>query len=172
MPKVGRVQLADNRGMSFRPVTLPVTVPGKLWLHSMPGRLESWDEFLAEARRHQLARVVCLNPLIEVQRGSPDYYRAITAGTLPFELLHMPMRDFGLGDDGEEFRAAIAQITAALRDGDAVLLHCAHGIGRTGTVAACTLKALGLPTLQALTQVRDAGSNPQSALQSGWIQQF
>ncbi len=158
--------------MPFRPVTLPATVPGKLWLHSMPGRLESWSDFLAEAQRHRLALVVCLNPLTEVQRGSPDYHRAIVDGALPFGLLHMPMRDFGLGDDGEEFREAIVRITERLRGGDAVLLHCAHGIGRTGTMAACTLKALGLPTLQALTQVREAGSNPQSALQSGWIQQF
>jgi len=158
--------------MPFRPVTLPATVPGKLWLHSMPGRLESWADFLAEAQVRRLALIVCLNPITEVQRGSPDYHRAMVDGTLPFGLLHLPMRDFGLGDDGEEFREAIARIVESLRGGDAVLLHCAHGIGRTGTMAACTLKALGLPTLQALTQVRDAGSNPQSALQSGWIQQF
>ena len=158
--------------MPFRPVTLPTAVPGKLWLHSMPGRLESWPDFLAEAARSKLALVVCLNPMTEVQRGSPEYHRAIMQGPLPFGLLHLPMRDFGLGEDGDEFREAIAGIVQGLRDGDAVLLHCAHGIGRTGTVAACTLKALGLPTLQALTQVREAGSNPQSALQSGWIQQF
>jgi protein-tyrosine phosphatase len=158
--------------MPFRPVTLPATVPGKLWLHSMPGRLESWDDFLADARRVRLGLIVCLNPMVEVQRSSPMYHHAIETDTLPCALLHLPMRDFGLGDDGEEFRAAIARICEALRGGDAVLLHCAHGIGRTGTAAACTLKALGLPTLQALTQVRDAGSNPQSALQTGWIHQF
>ncbi|XHS76783.1 tyrosine-protein phosphatase [Burkholderiaceae bacterium UC74_6] len=158
--------------MPFRPVTLPAVVAGKLWLHSMPGRLESWEDFLHEARRVQLGLIVCLNPSVEVQRSSPDYFRAIQQDALPCELLELPMRDFGLGDDGEELRAGVARIAEKLREGDSVLLHCAHGIGRTGTVAACTLKALGLPTLQALTQVRDAGSNPQSALQTGWIHQF
>lgn len=158
--------------MPFRPVTLPAIVPGKLWLHSMPGRLEPWEAFLLEARRVQLGLIVCLNPSVEVQRSSPDYFRAIQLGALPCELLELPMRDFGLGDDGEELRSGVARIAQSLRDGGSVLLHCAHGIGRTGTVAACTLKALGLSTLQALTQVREAGSNPQSALQTGWIHQF
>ena len=158
--------------MPFRPVTLPAPVPGKLWLHSMPGRLESWDEFLDEARRVRLGLIVCLNPMTEVQGSSPLYHHAVEQNALPCALLHMPMRDFGLGDDGEEFRAAVLRVVEALRGGDSVLLHCAHGIGRTGTMAACTLKALGLPTLQSLTQVRDAGSNPQSASQTGWIHQF
>ncbi|MBV8501720.1 MAG: tyrosine-protein phosphatase [Paucibacter sp.] len=158
--------------MPFRPVTLPATVPGKLWLHSMPGRLESWGEFLEEARRVRLGLIVCLNPLFEVQRSSPVYHEAIERDTLPCALLLLPMRDFGLGDDGEEFRVGVERTCQVLREGGSVLLHCAHGIGRTGTMAACTLKALGLPTLQALTQVRDAGSNPQSAVQTGWIHQF
>ena len=55
---------------------------------------------------------------------------------------------------------------------DQAVKHCAAGIGRTGTVAACVLKQLGLGSEQALQQVRDAGSNPQSALQSGWIERF
>jgi len=53
-----------------------------------------------------------------------------------------------------------------------VLVHCAAGIGRTGTVAACLLKRLGVPTAVALRRVREAGSNPESALQSGLIERF
>ncbi|GAB3669793.1 protein-tyrosine phosphatase family protein [Ramlibacter alkalitolerans] len=52
-----------------------------------------------------------------------------------------------------------------------VLLHCAAGMGRTGT-AACVLKALGLATPEALQRVRDAGSNPQNAEQSGLVDWF
>ncbi|RZJ26553.1 MAG: hypothetical protein EOO54_02435 [Haliea sp.] len=53
-----------------------------------------------------------------------------------------------------------------------ILLHCAACIGRTGTTAACVLKALGLPAEQALQQVRDAGSNPENAQQSGLVDWF
>jgi hypothetical protein len=34
------------------------------------------------------------------------------------------------------------------------------------------LKALGLPAQEALQRVRDAGSNPQNALQSGFVDWF
>ena len=59
-----------------------------------------------------------------------------------------------------------------MRAGDAVLLHCAAGLGRTGTAAACVLKALGLDAQEALQRVRDAGSNPQNAEQSGLVHWF
>ena len=60
----------------------------------------------------------------------------------------------------------------ALREGQAVLLHCAAGLGRTGTAAACVLKALGLDAPEALQRIRDAGSNPQNAEQSGLVHWF
>ena len=63
-------------------------------------------------------------------------------------------------------------LAVALRRGESVLLHCAAGIGRTGTAAACVLKALGLPAQHALQRVRDAGSNPQNAEQSGLVAWF
>ena len=158
--------------MSFRPVLLPVNATGQLWLQSMPGRLESWGSFLDEARLRQLNLVVCLNPLDEVAQLSPSYHKAIAEGRLPFRWQHLPMRDFGLGADPVAFRQGIEQIAHSLVLGQHVLLHCAAGIGRTGTVAACTLKQLGVPRQEALQQVRAAGSNPQSAVQSGWIDQF
>ncbi len=169
----GRAGLTDNSAMPFRPLPLPdANLPGRLWLQSMPGRLESWGAFLDEARLRQLHLVVCLNPLEEVAQLSPGYHKAITEGRLPFRWLHLPMRDFGLGSDPLAFRTGVEQIAQGLRLGESVLLHCAAGLGRTGTVAACVLKSLGQDREPALRQVRAAGSNPQSALQSGWIDQF
>jgi len=161
--------------MPFRPVPVPdlgSPIPGRLWLQSMPGRLESWPAFLDEARLRQLHLVVCLNPLEEVAQLSPGYHKAISEGRLPFRWQHLPMRDFGLGADPQAFRQGVEQIAHSLVLGEQVLLHCAAGIGRTGTVAACVLKSLGLPRETALSTVRAAGSNPQSALQSGWVDQF
>ncbi|MDY0746062.1 tyrosine-protein phosphatase [Paucibacter sp. R3-3] len=158
--------------MSFRSVPLPASASGALWLQSMPGRLESWGEFLDEARLRQLNLVVCLNPLEEVAQLSPAYHKAIAEGRLPFRWQHLPMRDFGLGSDPAAFRHGVEQIANGLVLGDQVLLHCAAGIGRTGTVAACVLKQLGTDRDEALRKVRAAGSNPQSAVQSGWIDQF
>lgn len=162
--------------MAFRALSLPPADPaqalGQLWLQSMPGRLEPWGDFLDEARLRKLHLVVCLNPLDEVAQLSPAYHKAISEGRLPFRWQHLPMRDFGLGADPTAFRLGVEQIRTGLLRGEHALLHCAAGIGRTGTVAACVLKSLGLSRDEALQRVRAAGSNPQSALQTGWIDQF
>jgi protein-tyrosine phosphatase len=156
----------------MRGVALPAGVPGQLWLSAMPGRFEPLKRFLAEARQRQVALVLCLAPLEELAALSPAYRTAVTQGTLPFRWLNLPMRNFGLPPDLHEFHAGIAQATEALRAGDAVLLHCAAGLGRTGSAAACVLKSLGLPTEEALQRVRDAGSNPQTAQQTGLVERF
>jgi protein-tyrosine phosphatase len=158
--------------MALRSVQLPPEVPGQLCLGSMPGRLESWSTFQGDADRARLALVVCLTPRPEVAELSPDYHAAVVRGRLPFRWLHLPMRNFGLPEDPAGFRRDVNAIADGLRAGDAVLLHCAAGIGRTGTAAACVLKALGLEAEEALQRVRDAGSNPQNAEQSGLVDWF
>ena len=158
--------------MAFRPVALPAQVPGSLWLGSMPGRFESWSAFEARAQRARLALVVCLTSRSELAELSPAYHAAVVQGTFPFRWLNLPMPNFGVPDDPAAFRHEVEQIAAALRRGDAVLLHCAAGMGRTGSTAACVLKALGLDTQEALQRVRDAGSNPQNAQQSGVVDWF
>ncbi len=158
--------------MSLRRVRLPSEVPGQLWLGSMPGRFEAWSTFEAQAERSGLARVVCLTPRTELAELSPQYHAAVVAGRLPFRWQQVAMRNFGLPEDPAGFRRDIQDVAAALERGDAVLLHCAAGMGRTGTAAACVLKALGLDAGEALQRVRDAGSNPQNAEQSGLVDWF
>ena len=158
--------------MSLRRVVLPLEVPGSLWLGSMPGRFEPWSAFATQAHRAKLAAVVCLTPRSELAELSPAYHRAVTQGTVPFRWINLPMPNFGVPDDAAAFRREVRQIAAALRNGDSVLLHCAAGMGRTGSTAACVLKALGLSTEEALERVRDAGSNPQNAQQSGLVDWF
>jgi atypical dual specificity phosphatase len=84
----------------------------------------------------------------------------------------LPMRDLGLASNREAFREGIEQIAQAVTGGEVALLHCAAGIGRTGTAAACLLKRLGLSRQQALLRVRAAGSSPESAVQSGLVDTF
>jgi protein-tyrosine phosphatase len=158
--------------MPFRAVDLPPTIAGKLLLHSMPGRQESWSDFQALAGRAGLGSLVCLTPLDEIAELSPDYHFAVTRGAVQFRWECLPMRNFGLPDDAHGFRRKVQEIADDLRSGGIVMLHCAAGIGRTGSTAACVLKALGLPAGEALRRVRDAGSNPQNAAQSGLVDWF
>lgn len=156
----------------MRPVELPADIPGKLWLGSMPGRFEPWPQFETAAQRGGVALVVCLTPRGELAELSPDYHAAVTAGRLPFRWQQVEMRNFGLPPEPATFRRDIRQVADALARGDGVYLHCAAGMGRTGSAAACVLKALGLTAEDALRRVRAAGSNPQNAEQSGLVEWF
>ena len=158
--------------MELRPVDLPASVKGSLLLGGMPARFEPWSAFEVRARAASLGLVVCLTPSAEIEELSPSYHAAVAQGTLPFRWLHLPMRNFGLPEDPAAFRDGIRQVAEALRAGDAVMLHCAAGLGRTGTTAACVLKALGLSAEEAMQRVREAGSNPQNAQQSGLVTWF
>lgn len=158
--------------MTFRRLELPAGVPGSLWLSAMPGRFAAWREFERDARDAGLQLVVCLTPLDEVRELSPPYHAAIRRGDAPYEWLHLPAPNFGVPEDPAEFRRGIERIAQALRAGQPVMMHCAAGMGRTGSAAACVLKSLGLDTDEALQRVRDAGSNPQNAQQSGFVEWF
>ena len=158
--------------MELRPVDLPASVTGSLLLGGMPGRFEPWHAFEARARAASLGLVVCLTPRTELEELSPSYHAAVERGALPFRWLHVPLRNFGLPQDAAAFRDGVHQVAQALRAGDAVMLHCAAGLGRTGATAACVLKALGVETEEAMQRVRDAGSNPQTAQQSGLVTWF
>ena len=158
--------------MPLRQLPLPPEVPGRLWLGPMPARFEPWSVFEQQVRRSALTLVVCLTPATEVGELAPEYDAALRAGRVPFEWLQLAIPNYGVPEDPAAFRREIAAIAGALHQGGSVLLHCAAGIGRTGTAAACVLKALGVDTPEALARVRAAGSNPQNAEQSGLVDWF
>jgi atypical dual specificity phosphatase len=68
-------------------------------------------------------------------------------------LLHLPVRDFGAPtvDKLERFVEAASAVTAA---GGRVAVHCAYGMGRTGTFLAAFLVATGRTAQEAIAEVR------------------
>ena len=142
----------------FRSVVLPEAIKGRLYLHSMPGRYEPYEATREAIRMKGIAQVVCLTSLDEIAGKSPDYARALQRNAIPWQQIMFPIVDFGVPADLDKFWELIQSISAALRAGENVLVHCAAGIGRTGTVASCVLTALGMTPEAASAQVQAAGS--------------
>ena len=158
------VRSRKDKKMKLR--KLQTHTPGHLYLHSMPGRYEPLAHFLSEAQRCGIERIICLTSEAEIRQKSPEYFQACNEGGFPIPRVVFPIPDFGVpADKGAFYR--LAKTTADnLESGKHVLVHCAGGIGRTGTFAGCVLQALGLP----LTLLEGSGSYPETDEQLALIQ--
>ncbi len=151
----------------FRKVDLPEGVSGTLYLHSMPGRMEELEDFLKEAKRTCVETIVCLAPEEEIREKSPEYHRSLSSGAFPVPRIEFPIRDFDVPerDRIEGFMNLAAEVSKMLLSGKTVLIHCASGVGRTGTLCTCVLFALGVPGEKAVVATRKAGAEAETVEQ-------
>jgi len=68
----------------------------------------------------------------------------------------------------------VDDLVGRLRAGASLLVHCAAGIGRTGTIATCVLVALGVSADEATRTVAEArpGAGPEVGSQRDLVEQF
>jgi protein-tyrosine phosphatase len=153
----------------FRHVDLPARIPGRLLLHGMPGRYEAIDNVWQQVANEAVRAIVCLVEKDELHEKSPEYARALESGTVPCLVLSCEIPDRGVPEDWEGFWALAGDVAKRLQSGEAVLIHCAGGVGRTAMLAICVLLALGDPVSDARSAVSQAGSTIETALQSKLI---
>jgi protein-tyrosine phosphatase len=142
----------------FRRVELPASVSGRLLLHSMPGRFETLDKVWHQVRSDAVGAIVCLTEQHEIRSKSRAYAEALVAGTVPCSVLPFEIPEGGVPEDRNAFWALSRDIAARLQSGEAVLVHCAGGVGRTAMLAIAVLLALGEPIHAAENLVSQAGS--------------
>ncbi|VGO16058.1 hypothetical protein PDESU_04648 [Pontiella desulfatans] len=140
----------------FRKVELETS--GSLYLHSMPGKEEPLAECFQALEETSVDRIICLNRQDELDEKSPDYAKAIADGTLPCEHIHFPIGNFGVPEDREAFLTLAKEFAEQLKAGKNILVHCAGGVGRTGTLASCITTALNKP----LSLVTAAGGKAET----------
>lgn len=142
---------------------------GRLYLCSMPGRLESLNEFLAETKQAGINHVMCLVSDEEIARKSPDYLGVIGRNELPARLWRFKITDYGLPADPDELDRILDLIWERMDAGESVVIHCAAGHGRTGTVSPLLLARMGVPIETAIETIRLAGSAPDTPEQLEFI---
>jgi protein-tyrosine phosphatase len=74
------------------------------------------------------------------------------------EILRFAIEDMGVPQEAESegFEAFVEDVVQRLEQGQTVVVHCRGGLGRTGTLAACVLVALGRhPADKAISAVRE-----------------
>ena len=153
----------------FRRVDLPARVPGKLLLHSMPGRYEAIESVWSHVKNETVTAIVCLTEKQELHEKSFEYAYALETGAVPCPVLPFAIPDRGVPADREGFWALAGDVAKRLQRGESVLVHCAGGVGRTAMFAVCTLLALGESASDARSLVSRAGSTVETALQSDLI---
>lgn len=88
--------------------------------------------------------------------GVPGFARAVADAGLVWH--HLPIPDMHTPDATTlaAWAKSGPEILASLGDGGRVAIHCAAGLGRTGTIAAKIMVALGVPGGVAIANVRSA----------------
>lgn len=123
--------------------------PGLLAGMSYPSNT-NWQLLHKSGYRH----VVCLTG------QKPDYDPRPLTVLYSVHLQDLAGGALPLRPEHEEqcIRNAVALILPRLGTGEGVAVHCAGGTGRTGTVVACALKALGLPVHLVLKQMSEVNA--------------
>jgi protein-tyrosine phosphatase len=142
----------------FRQMDLPGQVPGRLLLHSMPGRFEAIESVWDQVRNEAVHAIVCLTEKYEIQLKSSKYAEALQTGSVPCSVLPFEIREGGVPEDRDAFWTLANDVANRLQAGEAVLIHCAGGVGRTAMFAISVLLALGEPINDAERLVSRAGS--------------
>lgn len=137
--------------MTIDRIPLPPPATGSLFLCARADAAPDPGAALKNAGGASL--MVCLNELHELTANYLDYVDWLRANEGERALWH-PTRDW----DAHGLAAALPAIriiVERLRAGDSVLVHCALGQGRAGTMAVCVLMMLGDDRQQALRSVAD-----------------
>lgn len=87
------------------------------------------------------------------------------------ELLHRPIRDVSV-PTLDNARSLVRELIA--RRAEPILIHCIGGLGRTGVIAGCLLRALDVPPDEALRRLVAARGKrcPESAEQRQFVTDF
>ncbi len=136
-----------NMDGGIHEIPLPTSVPGHLWLC---GKHKVGPDHAAVLAQTPADVIVCLTQRHELE----DRYPAYTTWLLsrPPQSRWFPIHDL-TAPEVELFLSLVDEIVGLLRADRSVVVHCAAGIGRSGTTAVGVLMRLGMGEEEALKHV-------------------
>jgi protein-tyrosine phosphatase len=134
---------------------LPYGLPGRVFRSQMPyssydPRGELVEQYLSDGIEAIVLLVRDEESRDITQRDLKQHY--VERG---FQVIHLPIKDFGI-PDLDELRQAVKVAHQLAREGKNLVIHCHAGIGRTGMFAAClATEALGLSGERAIDWAKE-----------------
>jgi protein-tyrosine phosphatase len=128
-------------------IPLPDT-GGELWLCALRDVAHDPEAMLAYTGA---STVVCLNERSELERRAASYIDWLRTNQ-PARALWFPIRNFR-AESAPATMPFLQMIVDRLRADQGVVMHCAMGQGRAGTMAVCLLMMLGATRDEALRTV-------------------
>ncbi len=119
-------------------------IPGKLAGLARPGSQATLESDLRELKAKNIGGLVSLTPT------PPDIETICDKG---IKHLHLPVMDF-TPPTLQQIESFVRFAQEIIDSGHAVGVHCAAGYGRTGTMLACYLVAIGESADEAIESVR------------------
>ncbi|HYN33089.1 MAG TPA: hypothetical protein VES40_10735 [Ilumatobacteraceae bacterium] len=143
-------------------IPLPPPALGRLWLCGKHAIGPDPEGLMA---RVGADAVVCLNEEHELAERYPNYV-AWLREQAPLRAVWYPISDLN-APKLEEFAPVLTGLVDRVVAGERLIVHCAAGIGRSGTTAVAMLVSLAVPLDQALDRVRRhrPGAGPEVGAQ-------
>jgi hypothetical protein len=120
-------------------------------------------------RAAELAEAYNIRAIVDLRQEDRDDEALLREAGIDF--LHLPTRDLepassAMLDAGVEF------VRRHVDNGECVLIHCQHGIGRSALLALCVLVDQGWQPLAALAHAKDRRAlvSPSRSQYDGWVQ--
>jgi protein-tyrosine phosphatase len=151
--------------MSIDRIPLPIA-GGALWLCARRDVASDPDAALSATEAHAIA---CLLPIDELEMSTPGYLEWLRANR-GGRALWFPVSNYS-APGASVALPFLRMIEARLHASEGVVMHCAAGQGRAGTMAVAVLMLLGVARDEAVLTVRShrAFAGPGNAAQVNFV---